>query len=227
MLTSVSYLHVFNHFPASFEDAGWAQPTEASSSGPATPVADVPTVASSTTGQLDGLALRPSVRDSIVNFNAFQKVFRSRLDEGRAHANAAHFSNVAQAQPFLNDFGVPYTDLLGKNRTSYFSSPLYLASPVRGANTLQSAYSLTTTQAFEFPFMDALRSDLLRYIWMDGYSKWVCVDVQPASVSRYSTIGVPYLRRPYDFNTGASEEFSDTQTYFTRASRNRKNYLPV
>jgi len=75
--------------------------------------------------------------------------------------------------------------------------------------------------------MDALRSDLLRYIWMDGYSKWACVDVQPASVSRYSTIGVPYLRKAYDFNTAGSEEFSDVQTYFTRASRNRKNYLPI
>lgn len=225
--TSSSYLQVFNQFTTAYEDYGWASAHTEASELDAASSTDLPVSMGSNSSTLDVLNIRPSVKDSIVNFNAFQKVFRSRLDEGRAHANTSHFSNLAQPQPFINDFGVPYVDLLGKNRTSSFASPIFMQSPLQNFNPMSAVYSLTATQMYEFPFMDALRSDLLRYIWMDGYSKWACVDVQPASVSRYSTIGVPYLRKAYDFNTSGSEEFSDVQTYFTRASRNRKNYLPI
>lgn len=236
--SAVSYIQVFNHFPSTFEDYSWvsssadafASPEDSTAllNSPTTPsdVANLKTSTSSSVVATDHLQLRPSVRDSIVNNNAFQKVFRSRLDEGRAHANASHFSNLAQGQPFIGDYGVPYTDLLGKNRTSYFATQYYPTTLAKNFNTLSSLYSLSTTQMFEFPFMDAVKSDLIRYTWMDGYSKWVNIDVQPASVSRYSTIGVPYLRKAYDFNAGSGDSFSEVQTYFTRSSRNRKNYLP-
>lgn len=236
--SATSYVQVFNSFPSTFEDYGWVSSTSSGGSTSATSAelllsedhSSQATNLVSNSGALsaasDSLQLRPSVKDSIVNNNAFQKVFRSRLDEGRAHVNASHFSNLAQGQPFIGDYGVPYTDLLGKNRTSYFSTPFYTNTLAKNFNTLSSVYSLTNTQMFEFPFMDAVKSDLIRYTWMDGYSKWVHVDVQPASVSRYSTIGVPYLRKPYDFNANSGDAFSDMQTYFTRSSRNRKNYLP-
>lgn len=119
----------------------------------------------------EGLNIRPSVRDSIVTSNAFQKVCRSRLDEGRAHVNVSHISNMAQGQPFINNYGVGYTDMLGKNRTSYYTTPYYTTSPLRSFNTLGAIYTLSNTQMFEFPFLDALKSDLIRYTWLDGYSK--------------------------------------------------------
>lgn len=61
---------------------------------------------------------------------------------------------------------------------------------------------------------------------MDGYSKWRYVEVQPSSVAKYSLVGVPYLRKPYDFNTNTGDHLSDMQGYFTRITRARKNYLP-
>lgn len=235
--TSASYLQVFNQFTTNYQDYGWASSVQSETSSPlANSVEDIlgtdhsdtdlsSDVASSSVAT-DSLNIRPSVKDSIVNSNAFQKVFRSRLDEGRAHVNASHFSNLHEGQPFINDYGVPYTDLLGKNRVSYYATPAYTNSLKSHMNQLSSVYALSNTQAYEFPFMDAVKSDLIRYTWLDGYAKWANIDVQPASVSRYSTLGVPYLRKPYDFNTAASDSFSDVQNYFTRASRNRKNYLP-
>lgn len=70
---------------------------------------------------------------------------------------------MAQGQPFINDYGVGYTDMLGKNRTSYYTTPYHNASLVRSFNTLNSLYTLANTQMFEFPFLDALKSDLIRY----------------------------------------------------------------
>jgi len=51
-------------------------------------------------------------------------------------------------------------------------------------------------------------------------------EIQPSSVSRYSTLGVPYSRKHFDFNIESGERMEDTETYFTRISRSRKNYLP-
>jgi len=51
------------------------------------------------------------------------------------------------------------------------------------------------------------------------------MEVQPSSVSRYSTLGVPYLRKPFDFNSTTGDKFQDTELYFTRVARSRRNYL--
>ena len=76
------------------------------------------------------VTLRSSVRNSIVNSNAFQKVFKARLDENRAHVQADSYSDLATRQPFLSDLKIPYLQLLGKNRNSFFSTPLYTSSSI-------------------------------------------------------------------------------------------------
>jgi hypothetical protein len=184
--TASSYLQVFNQFTTNYEDYNWAsaESTPSSTDLPAaannvvaslvedqTTRDDLNDATSTSTSATHQLNIRPSVKDSIVNYNAFQKVFRSRLDEGRAHVNASHFSNLGTGQPFLNDFGLPYTDLLGKNRVSYYSAPMYSTSLKPHFNSLSSVFALSNTPSYEFPFLDALRSDLIRYTWIDGYSK--------------------------------------------------------
>tara|TARA_B110000444_G_C18619030_1_gene491244 strand:+ start:80 stop:244 length:165 start_codon:yes stop_codon:yes gene_type:complete len=53
------------------------------------------------------------------------------------------------------------------------------------------------------------------------------VEVQFASISRYSILGVPYIRKPFDYNVETSEPIFEAENYFTRISRSRKNYLPI
>ena len=179
-----------------------------------------------TLANTNSLNIRASVKDAIVNYSAFQKVFRSRFDEGRSHSNWSNFQNLYEKQPFLNDKVVPYTNLLGKNRISFYTTNLFNQFMSTSSNSLNSLYTQNNTQMFEFPFLDALQSDIIRYTWMDGYSKWRYVEVQPSSVAKYSLVGVPYLRKPYDFNTNTGDHLSDMQGYFTRITRARKNYLP-
>lgn len=52
------------------------------------------------------------------------------------------------------------------------------------------------------------------------------MEVQPASVSKYSTLGVPYIRKPYDFSTNVGDGINETLSYFIRLSKLRRNYLP-
>jgi len=50
-------------------------------------------------------------------------------------------------------------------------------------------------------------------------------EVQPSSVSKYSTLGVPYSKQHFDYTPDLGSELSDVENYFTRISTSRKNYL--
>jgi len=109
------------------------------------------------------LNVRSATKDSITNYNAFQKVFRSRLDEGRAHLKDSNLSTTYLKQPLLNDFSVPYSRLLGKNSTFFHQTPINKESVRENYPMLSSLILQTSTQVFAFPFLEALQSDLLRY----------------------------------------------------------------
>lgn len=114
--------------------------------------------------RLSNLAtLRPSIRNSIVNYNAFQKVFRPRLDEGRAHATSASFADLGLRQPFLSDQKVPYLQLLGKNRDSFYETPLYFTQPHSSFNSSAALMDSLNTPMYDFPFLLSRTSDLIRF----------------------------------------------------------------
>jgi hypothetical protein len=52
------------------------------------------------------------------------------------------------------------------------------------------------------------------------------VEAQASSVSRYSTLGVPYTKKSFDYNIENGEPLLEAETYLTRIGRARKNYLP-
>ena len=226
---SSSYVSIFNAFRSDFIDFNW-QPTlnlsDLTTSTPETALLEGEGSSAGLDLRLSNPAtLRSSVRNSIVNSNAFQKVFKARLDEGRANVQSDSFSDLGLRQPFLSDKKVPYLQLLGKNRSSFFETPLYLTTALDSYNTSTPLTSSLNTPAYSFPFLLARTSDTTRFTWIDWFSKWKYVEVQPSSVSRYSTLGVPYFRKPFDFNSSTGDKYQDTELYFTRIARSRRNYL--
>lgn len=109
------------------------------------------------------IALRPSVRNSIINYNAFQKVFRPRLDEGRANVQSLTFADLGLKQPFVYDSKVPYTQLLGKNQDSFFSTPLYSSHTHTNINPTSALIESLNTPMYDFPFLLSEISDPVRY----------------------------------------------------------------
>ena len=172
------------------------------------------------------LLIRPSVKDAIVTAKAYQKVFRSKFDENRSHINIGHYGTLAQEQPFINDGNVPYKKILGKDRTSFYKTPFFNKQLTSSLTTFGSLYNQNIRQMFEFPFLDADESDVIRAIWVDWYSRFTKYEVQPASISKFSTLGVQYNRKPYDFSSNQGDYMAAVHGYYVRASRARKNYLP-
>jgi heme/copper-type cytochrome/quinol oxidase subunit 2 len=74
--------------------------------------------------------------------------------------------------------------------------------------------------------MIAMKSEASRYLWLDWYAKWSFVDVQPSSSSRYSIIGLPFFNKNFNFTANQNDLLNETETYFLRIARARKNYFP-
>jgi len=122
-VTPVSYTKVLDYFRGDFEDNSTSSDFETT---------DTPT---NTGLSLDDnsrvfnpIKLRSTARNSIVTFNAIQKVFKSRYDEGRSNARLQDLSNSYNSHLFLTAPKTPYERILGKNYESFFNINLYNSS---------------------------------------------------------------------------------------------------
>jgi hypothetical protein len=74
------------------------------------------------------MKLRSSARSAIVTYNAIQKVFKSRLDEGRSNTRLQDFSNSYVSHPFITEKKSPYEGMLTKNTNTFFNVNNYKQS---------------------------------------------------------------------------------------------------
>ena len=65
--------------------------------------------------------VRASAKSAIVTFNAIQKVFKTRFDEGRSNVRPADLANSFSSYPFMTAPRSNYESLLGKNKESFFT----------------------------------------------------------------------------------------------------------
>jgi hypothetical protein len=61
----------------------------------------------------------------MVTYSAIQKVFKSRLDEGRSHARLGDFSGSFISHPFVTAKRSPYESFLAKNKENFFTTQGY------------------------------------------------------------------------------------------------------
>lgn len=172
------------------------------------------------------LVLRAPSRSAIGNYNSYQKVFKSRFDENRSHAKATDFANLYVKQPNISAPKPRYERLLGKNKESFFQTHMYKNELITNFNSLYDSFNSINYYFFDLPFLLALKSDASRYLWFDWFAKWGMFEVQPSSASKYSISGVPFFNKNFDFNSESNSQFVDTENYFIRIARARKNYLP-
>jgi len=111
--------------------------------------------------------LRASAKNAIVTYNAMQKVFRARFDEGRSHARLQDFSNSYIKHPFVTDTKVPYESLLGKNKNSFLDMARYNHSLSQSFSDMTQVYNSLNVYLADLPFLVSMKSDPSRYLWFD------------------------------------------------------------
>jgi len=105
------------------------------------------------------IVLRSTARNSIVTYNALQKVFKARYEDGRSNIKINHFADARANQPFLTDSRVSYEKLLGKNKESFYNTTFYKNNLFPVLNNLSSYNSSLNFYFFDFPFLLSLKSD--------------------------------------------------------------------
>ena len=162
VLTSESVLNSFKSTLGTFTDFNTDSVSNSITVDPSTTLKDLNI---GNVSRLSNLStLRSSVKNSITNFNAFQKVFRSRFDENRAHVSANDYGDLALNQPFINDKKIPYLTLIGKNRSFFYEAPSYKNYLFTNFNLNSTLHEALTTPTYDFPFLLAATSDVIRHI---------------------------------------------------------------
>ena len=179
-----------------------------------------------TTRFLSKIELRAPTRALIGSFNSYQKVSKPRFDENRAHARTVDFAQLGSKQPNITAPKSRLERSLGKNKNSFFQISSFRNTTLDNFNNFHDSLNSLNYYFFDLPFLMSLKSDPSRYYWSDWYARWGMFEVQPASSSRYSLSGLPFFNKSFDFSSDVNGLLHDTETYFTRISRARKNYLP-
>jgi hypothetical protein len=172
------------------------------------------------------IALRRTARGSMVTYQAFQKVFKLRYDEGRAHVRITDFSNSANAQPYTTEQRIKYDRMLGKTKIKHLNTNYSTIQSLPIFNDLSGLTNSLNYYFFEFPFLDGVTNDPTRHVWFDSFVKFAQKEVSGSSVSKYTIVGVPFYKKKYDFNVKQGRQISEAELYFSRIVTARKNYLP-
>lgn len=110
------------------------------------------------------IKLRSTAKNSIVTYNAIQKVFRSRFDEGRSNTKLDFLSNSSLKYLFLTDSKVPYEKILGKNKINFFGVDSYNHSLLLNISPLTLLENFNNIYFIDIPFLLSKMSDASRYL---------------------------------------------------------------
>ena len=216
----VSYTKILDYFRADYEDSSNSTDFEDNKT-----LNESPLSLDENSRAFNPVKLRSTARNSIVTFNAIQKVFKSRYDEGRSNARLQDLSNSYNSHLFLTASKTPYERILGKNYESFFNVNLYNTTLSTNFSDFFSVWNSLNTYYIDLPFLVSNTSDSSRHLWFDWQSRWSSIEIQPSSVARYSLSGVPYFNKSSEYSTQFGDELNDSENYFNRLLRARKNYV--
>lgn len=111
--------------------------------------------------------LRSTAKNAIVTYNSMLKVFKTRYDESRSHANLTDASNSTLTRPFINEAKTPYELLLGKNKESFYVTGNYNSELTDAYSAVSTVLNTLNIYFSDIPFLLSMQSDPARYMWFD------------------------------------------------------------
>jgi hypothetical protein len=112
----------------------------------------------------NSLNMRNTVKNSVVNFNALQKVYKSRLDEKRSHTKLETFAKSFEKQPFITSNRPNFEKLIGKSKFNFYKFNFYKFNFLNNFNIFYNTQTCLNYNIFDFPFLLAYKSDASRYL---------------------------------------------------------------
>jgi hypothetical protein len=100
----------------------------------------------------------------MTTFQAYQKVFKLRYEEGRAHVRLTDFADSASTQPFTTEQQVKYSQMLGKTKLRHFNTNYNVNKLLPVFNNLAGLTNSLNYYFFDFPFLDGVTNDATRHV---------------------------------------------------------------
>lgn len=110
------------------------------------------------------ISLRTKAINYMVTYNALQKVFRSRFDEGRSHTSLQLFAQMHLPQPFIKDVMNPTTNLLSKDSNSFYQNFFYKNNNFKIFNTDYKSHINQNYYFYDLPFLLSEGSDSQKFM---------------------------------------------------------------
>jgi hypothetical protein len=114
--------------------------------------------------QSNNIKLRSTAKNSIVTYNAIQKVYKSRFDESRSNVNFKNFTNSSASIPFITEARSSYEGLLSKNKSSFFNTSLYNSFYKNNYSVFLESLNSNNFMIADIPFLVSMKSDASRYL---------------------------------------------------------------
>jgi hypothetical protein len=112
----------------------------------------------------NNIKLRSTAKNSIVTYNAIQKVYKSRFDDLRSHINLNDFTNSFIKYPFITEKKSPYENMLTKNTNAFYNVNYYNTTFKNSCSFLTEISNANNTIFFDIPFLLSIKSDASRYM---------------------------------------------------------------
>jgi hypothetical protein len=160
----ISYTTVFDNFRADYEDPFLYTDDSHVTNSSQTLDSGISNDFSNNLKLSNPIKLRSTVKNAIVTYNAVQKVFRSRFDEGRSNARLEDFSNSFVKHPYITDGRINYESLLGKNKESFLKTNLYNQTNKLNYSDLNNIFFSNNIYFMDLPFLVSMKSDPSRYL---------------------------------------------------------------
>lgn len=116
---------------------------------------------------LNSFSVRGTAKNFIVTYNAIQKVFKSRFEEGRSNTRLEDLSNSYQPFFLLNSPKINFEELISKNRTGFTNPTNYNHSIKDGFSFIHPIFTSINYYFNDLPFLVSKQSDSSRYLWFD------------------------------------------------------------
>lgn len=156
---------------------------------------------------------------------AFQKVFKTTIEEERLSALFKNLSSTRTATPLIS---TSLPSLLGSlTKNSSLFSDLTLSYPQFSKTrwAFGSLNSLLLSPLYEFPFAPASQSDIIRYLWFDWYSVRGSLSAKAMDTSVFGLHGAKYLS--YAYSNLKPQVLNQVDNFFNKYNHARKFYIPM
>jgi len=165
-LKSPSYSSVLNYFRTDFEETNWNMNASLTKNNE-----NFFLVGNKVDLLTNPLKLRSTARNLLVTYNAVQKVFKSRFDDGRTNTNFQDFSNSFLDHSFITGKKSSFETMLTKNKEFFFSPTFFFKKMNKDFSIFLEVFNSNNFLFSNVPFLLSLKSDASRYLWFDWQSR--------------------------------------------------------